>query len=61
MTTFPGAPKLTKGAIIGFDLFNPLASVIIFQYNPKTLTRRLEGRIAQSQGSRGEVTTFWPA
>ena len=36
MTTFPGSPKLTKGAIIGLDLFNPLANVIIFQYNPKT-------------------------
>jgi hypothetical protein len=28
-----------KGAIIGLDPFNPLASVIIFQYNPDTLTR----------------------
>jgi hypothetical protein len=34
MTTFPGSPRLTKGAIIGLDPLNPLASVIIFQYNP---------------------------
>ena len=50
MTTFPGAPKLTKGAIIGIDPFNPLASVIIFQYNPKSLTRALE---AQTTGGEG--------
>ena len=50
MTTFPGSPKLLKGAIIGIDLFNPLASVIIFQYNPDTLTRRLTAQTAGSNG-----------
>jgi hypothetical protein len=44
MTTFPGSPKLLKGAIVGVDLFNPLASVILFQYNPDTLTRSLNAR-----------------
>jgi len=39
MTTFPGSPRLLKGAIVGIDLFNPLASVILFQYNPDRLTR----------------------
>jgi hypothetical protein len=33
-----------KGAIIGADKFNPLASVVVFQYNPDTMTRRLEAR-----------------
>lgn len=41
MTTFPGSPRLQKGAIIGLDPFNPLASVVIFQYNPATLTRTI--------------------
>ena len=41
MTTFPNAPRLLKGAIIGIDMFNPLASVVVFQYNPETLTRTL--------------------
>jgi hypothetical protein len=41
MTTFPGSPQLLKGAIVGIDLMNPLASVIIFQYNPKELSRSL--------------------
>jgi len=44
MTDFPGSPRLLKGAIIGTDPVNPLASVIVFQYNPNTLTRRLEAR-----------------
>jgi hypothetical protein len=41
MTTFPGSPRLQKGAIIGLDPFNPLASVVVFQYNPETLSRTL--------------------
>jgi hypothetical protein len=44
MTTFPGSPRLLKGAIIGLDPVNPLASVIVFQYNPDTMTRRLDAR-----------------
>lgn len=36
-----------KGAIIGVDKFNPLASVVIFQYNPDTLTRRVQGSTGQ--------------
>ncbi len=55
MTTFPGSPKLTKGAIIGIDPLNPLASVIIFQYNPKSLTRRLEAQTTGQDGARSEV------
>lgn len=44
MTTFPGSPRLLKGAIVGLDPTNPLASVVVFQYNPDTMTRRLEAR-----------------
>jgi hypothetical protein len=50
MTTFPNSPRLLKGAIVGIDEFNPLASVILFQYNPETLTRTLQ---AQAMGSEG--------
>lgn len=42
MTTFPGSPRLLKGAIVGVDLFNPLASVILFQYNPESLSRSVQ-------------------
>lgn len=44
MSSFPGSPRLIKGAIIGLDPTNPLASVVVFQYNPDTMTRRLEAR-----------------
>ena len=48
MSAFPESPRLVKGAIVGIDIFNPLASVIIFQYNPDTLSRSLT---AQTSGS----------
>jgi hypothetical protein len=44
MSSFPGSPRLIKGAIIGLDPMNPLASIVVFQYNPDTMTRRLEAR-----------------
>jgi hypothetical protein len=50
MTTFPGSPRLVRGAIVGIDPINPLASVIVFQYNPDTLTRSLT---AQTIGATG--------
>jgi hypothetical protein len=42
MSGFPGSPRLLKGAIVGLDLSNPVSSVAVFQYNPDTMTRRLE-------------------
>lgn len=44
MTTFPDPPRLLKGAFVGLDPMNPLASVVVFQYNPDTMTRPLEVR-----------------
>ena len=41
MTTFPGSPRLLKGALVSVDLPNPMPTVIIFQYNPLTLRRSL--------------------
>lgn len=55
MTTFPRSPKLLKGAIVGIDPFNPLASVIIFQYNPKQLSRQLQARTAGQDSAPDEV------
>lgn len=49
MSSTPISPRLLKGAIIGFDIANPVASIAIFQYNPDTLTRTL-----QAQASGGE-------
>lgn len=55
MTTFPNSPRLIKGALVGVDIYNPLASVVVFQYNPDTMTRRLEARAATGDGNQGEV------
>lgn len=44
MTNFPGSPRVLKGALIGLDPVNPRASIVIFQYNPDTLTRRIDAR-----------------
>jgi hypothetical protein len=55
MTTFPSSPRLQKGAIIGLDPANPLASIIVFQYNPETLTRTLTAQTAGGEGDKGEA------
>ncbi|HWS56668.1 MAG TPA: hypothetical protein VN228_21210 [Pyrinomonadaceae bacterium] len=56
MTTFPGSPRVMKGALVGIEPVNPLASVIVFQYNPDTLTRTLQAQTAGEGGARAEVT-----
>jgi hypothetical protein len=53
MTSFPGSPRLLKGAIVGLDPLSPLTSVIVFQYNPETITRRLEAR-SSGGGDNGD-------
>ena len=55
MTSAPIAPRLVKGALVGIDPMNPLASVVSFQYNPDTLTRRLEPRGGAGGGEKGEA------
>ena len=55
MTTFPRSPRLLKGDIVGIDIFNPLASVILFQYNPDTLTRRLQAQMSGEGGGKTEA------
>jgi hypothetical protein len=55
MSSFPGSPRLQKGAIIGLDPFNPLASVIVFQYNPDTLTRTVTAQTSGGNADRGEA------
>src|SRR5687768_11526880 len=50
MTATPLAPRLLRGALVGLDPLNPVASAIMFQYNPDTLTRTLQ---AQTSGGEG--------
>ncbi len=55
MSFSPRSPRVTRGAIIGFDPFNPLASVVVFQYNPDEVTRTLEPQSGAPSGGRAEV------
>jgi len=55
MTTFPGSPRILKGALVGVDPSVPVPTVIIFQYNPDTLTRTLRPRAPGGDAARSEV------
>lgn len=52
MTTFPNFPRLMKGAIVGVDPMNPLASVVVFRYNPDTMTRRRDGMVPRRRATQ---------
>jgi hypothetical protein len=55
MSFSPRSPRVTRGAVIGFDAFNPIASVIVFQYNPDAVTRTLEPQSGATSGGRAET------
>ena len=55
MTASPLAPRLLKGALVSVDLASPIPTVIIFQYNPETLTRQLKARGMQGEGAKGDA------
>lgn len=55
MTTFPGSPRVLKGALVSVDPALPIPNVIIFQYNPDTLTRTLKPRAAGGDGAKAEA------
>ncbi|MGB3296644.1 MAG: hypothetical protein WBA76_00135 [Phormidesmis sp.] len=57
MTSFPGSPRLLKGAIVGLDKFSPLSSVIVFQYNPDTMSRSLSPRMLRSASNSDNVSS----
>ena len=55
MSSFLNSPRVLKGALIGLDPLNPLASIIIFQYNPDTLTRTLTAQTVGGEANFGEA------
>jgi hypothetical protein len=55
VSTFPGSPRLQKGALIAMDPLNPLVSVVVFQYNPDTFTRTISPQGAGESADKGEV------
>ncbi|MBW3571855.1 MAG: hypothetical protein KY467_12190 [Gemmatimonadetes bacterium] len=55
MADFPNSPRVLKGALVGLDPLNPVASVVVFQYNPETVTRTLQAQAAGEGGARSEA------
>src|SRR6266478_3455033 len=58
MTTFPGSPRVLKGGIVLLDPDNFAVlpnGVIVFQYNPDTLSRTLKIQGTEEGGDRSEA------
>jgi hypothetical protein len=55
VSSFPGSPRVTKGAIVGLDLFNPVASVVVFQYNPYSVIRTVSAQASGENADQGEA------
>lgn len=54
MSTFPNTPRLQRGAIVAVNPTGP-PKVVLFQYNPDTLTRTLNARTVGNEGDKGDV------
>ncbi|MGB7923295.1 MAG: hypothetical protein WCF57_08625 [Pyrinomonadaceae bacterium] len=55
MSSFERSPRVMRGALVGVDIFNPVASVTVFQYNPDTMTRTLQAQAAGDGAARSEA------
>src|SRR5215207_1832029 len=56
MSSFPGSPRILKGAIVAYALPALIPKVVVFQYNPEQVTRSLSPRTAEGGGAaRGEA------
>ncbi len=64
MTGYSQSPRLLKGALIKFDspLLIPIPNIIVFQYNPETLTRELRPwQPPEGEDSGGVAQPYDPA
>lgn len=55
MSRLRNSPRLHRGAIITIDSNLPMPSVIAFQYNPVSMSRKLTPHSAGENGSKSEV------
>jgi hypothetical protein len=60
MTSSPLSPSVFKGALIAADPLRPLSSVVVFQYNPETLTRTLTARTTGGEAGSGPLRISGP-
>ena len=54
MTTHSPAPRHARAALVGFDIASPLPRVVVFQYNPETVSRSLKTRGGRDEGGPAE-------
>lgn len=54
MNNLSTAPRTLRGAIVALDLPDQTPRVVIFQYNPATLTRTLEAQLSDAEGKSGD-------
>lgn len=54
MSTFPGSPRILKGAIVAYQFPDLVPKIVVFQYNPEQVTRSLTPRSAEG-GGRGDA------
>jgi len=54
MPTYPQGPRLLKGAIVAVDFLQSIPKVIVFQYNPESLSRSIQARTA-SGGAKSDA------
>ena len=55
MSSFPGTPRVARGALVSINLPTPIPHVVIFQYNPDTLTRTLQPQMTSGGENRSEA------
>lgn len=53
---FPRSPQILKGALVAYEsqFLGPIPNVVIFQYNPETVTRTLTEQRATGDGTTGQ-------
>jgi hypothetical protein len=63
MGSFPGSPRIFRGAIVAVDPLNPLSRIVVFQYNPDSVTRTLRPRAAPAEQQVGpaDAHRIWGA
>ncbi|MGV8965779.1 MAG: hypothetical protein ACOH2F_05825 [Cellulomonas sp.] len=50
MGRYPGSPRTLRGAIVAVDPLSPTSRIVIFQYNPDSVTRTLRPRTPGGAG-----------
>lgn len=56
MSSFPNSPRLVRGALISYEPMGIIPQVVIFQYNPETLTRTLKAQRSGENSKEKRLT-----